>query len=145
MSVLKILFWKHWEYVPLILCNYIKLNMTKLVWFIIFFYFKCGKNLNGKCTIVCIKSKKWLLNMTSLHKFLGRITKKTIKYLLLVRYKPKVRKKACTATEKAHSLLIISKKIFLEYPNLIKINSGKRVCLRKYYRLILIKNALKLL
>ena len=63
-SVLEILFWKYLEYVPLILRNYKKLKRTKIVIFIVsFFYMSNTSSASHYCKIrKCLHSENSRVN-----------------------------------------------------------------------------------
>ena len=77
------LFWKYLEYVP---PNITQLQKTKDDSFFMihnFLYFRCAKNCNDKCRIICKKMKMRPLNITFLHKSLYIIGIKNMKSLFL--------------------------------------------------------------
>ena len=83
ISPSQILFWKYWEYVPLIFRNYKKLKRTKKCMIKKFFFVKCAINLNDDCRLIWRKTKKCPLNITLSNKFFYIITIKSIKTLSL--------------------------------------------------------------
>ena len=124
-----------------------------------FFYFKCAISFNGNCSIICRKTKVWILNITFLPTSLYRITtrrtkslflhknltRKSIKYLLRLRYKPNVGKTADTLTlkKKADRLLILAKVYFFRKSKLYKSKFAKTWTSYKKLSIIFYKNALK--
>ena len=83
MSVSEILFWKYLKYVPLILSNCKRLKKTKIAIFKIFSYFKYPIKLQANCRINCRKTITCPFNITFLHKFLYRVTMRSMKSLFL--------------------------------------------------------------
>ena len=73
-----------------------KTKYDKIFTIYIFLYFKCIINLNDNCRIICRKMKMCLLNITSLHTFLYRITTRKTKSLFL--HKNLTRKKIKIST-----------------------------------------------
>ena len=85
MLVSEILFWKYLKYVPLILPNCKRLKKTKISIFKIFSYFKYPIKFCANCRINCRKAITCTLDITFLHKFLYRVTMRSMKNLFVMK------------------------------------------------------------